>query len=96
MSRPFALQNIFEANYDIEDENVALIDIGASKTSLNILTRAIPPCSCRCGPGLPFKSTRRSLSLLDCSYDQAELLKIRRDLRQDVRGGAQPDHHLGG
>ena len=33
----FALQNIFEANYDIQDENVALIDIGASKTSLNIL-----------------------------------------------------------
>ncbi|MCK4620233.1 MAG: type IV pilus assembly protein PilM, partial [Desulfobacterales bacterium] len=33
----FALQNIFEANYDLTDENVVLIDIGANKTSLNIL-----------------------------------------------------------
>jgi type IV pilus assembly protein PilM len=30
----FALQNIFEINYESKDENVALIDIGASKTSL--------------------------------------------------------------
>jgi type IV pilus assembly protein PilM len=33
----FALQNIFKFNYSPEDENIALIDIGASKTSLNIL-----------------------------------------------------------
>ena len=33
----FALQNIFKFNYSLEDENIALIDIGASKTSLNIL-----------------------------------------------------------
>ena len=29
----FALQNSFEANYDVQSENIALIDIGASKTS---------------------------------------------------------------
>jgi type IV pilus assembly protein PilM len=34
----FALQNIYEINYEPEeDQNVALIDIGASKTSLNIV-----------------------------------------------------------
>jgi type IV pilus assembly protein PilM len=33
----FALQNIYEANYSAENENVALIDIGANKTTLNIL-----------------------------------------------------------
>lgn len=33
----FALQNIYELNYETENENVALIDIGASKTTLNIL-----------------------------------------------------------
>jgi type IV pilus assembly protein PilM len=33
----FALQNIFKFNHTSEDENIALIDIGASKTSLNIL-----------------------------------------------------------
>ncbi len=33
----FALQNIYEINYMVEGENVALIDIGANKTTLNIL-----------------------------------------------------------
>jgi type IV pilus assembly protein PilM len=33
----FALQNIYEINYETEGENVALIDIGANKTTLNIL-----------------------------------------------------------
>jgi type IV pilus assembly protein PilM len=33
----FALQNIYELNYDIKGESVALIDVGASKTSVNIL-----------------------------------------------------------
>ncbi len=33
----FALQNIYEVNYDAEGENVALIDIGASKTTINIM-----------------------------------------------------------
>lgn len=33
----FALQNIYELNYDVASENTALIDIGASKTSVNIL-----------------------------------------------------------
>lgn len=33
----FALQNIYEINYDVESENVALIDIGANKTTLNIM-----------------------------------------------------------
>jgi type IV pilus assembly protein PilM len=33
----FALQNIYELNYEAKGENVALIDVGASKTSINIL-----------------------------------------------------------
>lgn len=33
----FALQNVFEMNYDTAQVNVALVDIGAAKTSLNIL-----------------------------------------------------------
>src|SRR4030043_1742710 len=33
----FALQNVYELNYPPEKQNVALIDIGAAKTSLNIL-----------------------------------------------------------
>jgi len=33
----FALQNIFEINYDSTEERIALIDIGARKTSLSIM-----------------------------------------------------------
>jgi type IV pilus assembly protein PilM len=37
----FALQNIYEINYDPEDESVALIDVGANKTTLNIVKGTI-------------------------------------------------------
>lgn len=37
----FALQNVFEINYDAAQENVALVDIGATKTSLNILKAGV-------------------------------------------------------
>ncbi len=37
----FALQNIFEFNYGVLEENIALIDVGASKTSVNILKNNI-------------------------------------------------------
>jgi len=37
----FALQNIYEFNYGAQGENIALIDIGASKTSVNILKKNI-------------------------------------------------------
>ena len=47
----FALQNIYELNYPNEAENVALIDIGTSKTSLNILKDFIR-FHARCLPGL--------------------------------------------
>ncbi len=33
----FALQNIYEVNYGFENDSIALIDVGASKTTLNIL-----------------------------------------------------------
>ncbi len=37
----FALQNVYEANYaeEMMEENVALIDVGATKTTLNILKK---------------------------------------------------------
>jgi type IV pilus assembly protein PilM len=71
----FALQNIFEANYDIEDENVALIDIGASKTSLNILKGRnsvfMRDVSLGCG-----QINQKIVSMLDCSFEEAELIKF--------------------
>jgi len=36
----FALENIYETNYSL-DENVALVDIGATKMSINIVSRGV-------------------------------------------------------
>ncbi|MDI6687607.1 MAG: type IV pilus assembly protein PilM [Desulfobacterales bacterium] len=76
----FALQNIFELNYALEDENIALIDIGASKTSLNILNGNssvfIRDVTLGCGT-----INKKIVSLIDCSYEEAEQLKY----------GDQPD-----
>lgn len=70
----FALQNIFETNYGTFDESVALIDIGASKTTLTILkgntwifTRHV---SVGCG-----QIDEKVASLLDCDYVEAEKIK---------------------
>ena len=71
----FALQNIFESSYDLEDENVALIDIGASKTSLNILKGAtsvfMRDVSLGCG-----QINQKITSLIDCTPEEAEQLKF--------------------
>jgi type IV pilus assembly protein PilM len=71
----FALQNIFEINYEIENENVALIDIGASKTSLNILKGSnsvfMRDVSLGCG-----QINQKIASIVDCSLEEAELIKF--------------------
>ena len=76
----FALQNIFETNYDIEDENIALIDIGASKTSLNILKGSssvfMRDVSLGCG-----QINQKIISLINCSFEEADEIKL----------GHQPD-----
>jgi type IV pilus assembly protein PilM len=70
----FALQNTFEANYDTQKENIALIDIGASKTSLNILKDAasvfMRDVSLGCG-----QINQKIMSLIECSFEDAEQLK---------------------
>jgi len=71
----FALQNIFEVNYDSKDENVALIDIGASKTSLNILkddaSVFMRDVSLGCG-----QINQRIASITDSTLEEAEKLKF--------------------
>ena len=70
----FALQNIFEFNYATEEESVALIDIGASKTSLNILkgysSVFMRDVSLGCG-----QINQQIVSLADCSMEEAEKTK---------------------
>jgi type IV pilus assembly protein PilM len=71
----FALQNVFEANYEVQDENVALIDIGASKTSLNILKGNSSVFMRDVALGC-LQINQKIMSLLDCDYVQAELHKF--------------------
>ncbi|MBL7208330.1 MAG: type IV pilus assembly protein PilM, partial [Desulfobacterales bacterium] len=70
----FSLQNIYEFNYTTEDESVALIDIGASKTSLNILkgysSVFMRDVSLGCG-----QINQQIVSLADCSIEEAEDIK---------------------
>jgi type IV pilus assembly protein PilM len=76
----FALQNIFEINYDTEGENIALIDIGASKTSLNILKGSssvfMRDVSLGCS-----QINQKIISLVNCSFEEADEIKL----------GQQPD-----
>lgn len=70
----FALQNIFEINYDATDKNIALIDIGDCKTSLNILKSNssvfMRDVSLGCN-----MINRKIISLVDCSFEEAEQIK---------------------
>ena len=70
----FALQNVFELNYDAQEENIALIDIGASKTSLNILKGMasvfMRDVALGCG-----QINQKIVSLIGCSLEEAEQLK---------------------
>lgn len=70
----FALQNIYEFNYHPEEESVALIDIGASKTSLNILKGAdsvfMRDVSLGCS-----QINQKIVALIDCSPEEAEQIK---------------------
>lgn len=73
----FALQNIFEVNYAQEEENVALIDIGASKTSLNLLkgnsSVFMRDVSLGCG-----QINEKISSFADCSLEEADEIKLSR------------------
>ena len=70
----FAIQNIFEANYDIPEEAVALIDIGAIKTSINIMKNNSPvfmrDVSLGCG-----QINQQIIKAADCTFEEAEQIK---------------------
>jgi len=71
----FALQNIFEMNYEGAEESIALIDIGASKTSLNILkgysSVFMRDVSLGC-----FQINQKIISLINCPPEDAEDIKF--------------------
>ena len=74
----FALQNIFEVNYDLTDENVVLIDIGANKTSLNLLkghsSVFMRDVSLGCS-----QINQKIIPLIDCSFMEAEQIKLSKE-----------------
>ena len=70
----FALQNIFEMNYETGEESVALIDIGASKTYLNILKGNTSLLTRDFSLGCS-QIDEKIISLVDCSYEEAEAIK---------------------
>ncbi len=72
----FALQNCYEANQaSEEDANVALIDIGAGKTSLNILkgnsSEFIRDIAMGCD-----QINTQIMSAFNCTFEEAEALKF--------------------
>ncbi len=75
----FALQNIFETGYGEEQQedegSVALIDIGASKTTLNIVKKStslfMRDVSLGCG-----QINQKIISLSDCSQEESETIKL--------------------
>ena len=73
----FALQNIFEVNYDLTDENknAVLIDIGANKTSLNILKSHASVFMRDVSMGCS-QINQKISSFVDCSFAEAEQFKL--------------------
>ena len=75
----FALQNIYSASYmkgdEENDEYIALIDVGAGKTSLNILKGSnslfMRDVSLGCS-----QVNRKIAALIDCSLEEAEEIKL--------------------
>jgi len=70
----FALQNIFETNYDVADKCVALIDIGATKTYLNILrdTSSLFTRDVSLGSS---QIDQQIIAQIDCSPEEADAIK---------------------
>ncbi len=71
----FALQNIYDVNYASADQNVALIDIGAGKTSLNILKDHVSVFMRDVSLGCN-QINRKIAQMVNCTMSEAEGLKL--------------------
>lgn len=71
----FALQNIYKFNYTPEDENIALIDIGASKTSLNILKDNVSEFMRDVSLGCE-QINDKIASTVGCTIEETEAIKL--------------------
>jgi len=73
----FSLQNIFEMNCDTKEESVALIDIGACKTSLNIMKENSSVFMRDVSFGCD-QIDQQIMSSIECSSEEAEQIKLGR------------------
>ena len=78
----FAVANMFEHNYDIELESVALINIGAASVNIHVLRDGVSAFTRDVGMGgrLFTEEIQRTLNI---SYEEAEAMKV---------GGDPEDH----
>ncbi|PID77690.1 MAG: pilus assembly protein PilM [Deltaproteobacteria bacterium] len=70
----FALENTYECT-GVRDENVALVDIGASKININILLNGVSVVARDIVAG-SHKLTEQIQSAFDIDYEEAEALKL--------------------
>ena len=70
----FALENTYETNYEKSD-NVALVDIGASKMNINILSEGVSVVARDIVVGSR-QLTEQIQGAFDLEYDEAEALKL--------------------
>jgi len=77
----FAVQNIYELNYGVTYKNNVLIDIGAEKTSLNILKNNSSVFMRDISFGCQ-QINRQIASFANCPLDEAEQIKFSRDSKK--------------
>jgi type IV pilus assembly protein PilM len=79
----FAVQNQFERNYDVpKDESLVLINVGASVTSINILSKGISSFTRDITMG-GAQFTEEIQKQLGVSWEEAEALKLGGELGRD-------------
>ncbi len=71
----FALQNIYEANYDSQEDVVVLIDIGASKTTMNIVKDGLSLFTRNFSLGCN-QADHKIADKTQCSLEEAEEIRI--------------------
>jgi type IV pilus assembly protein PilM len=86
----FALSNAYEATYGNGGERVALLDIGASKTDLNVFFAGVPAFTRDLTMG-GYQITSRLETRFGLSFEEAERVKL-----GDFTGGIDQDdvHHI--
>ncbi len=76
----FAIANMFEANYEVPEESIALINIGASTVNIHVLRGGVSAFTRDIGMG-GRQFTEEIQRMLNISYEEAEAMKVGGDER---------------